>query len=216
MWWKVLPKKRRTYKPANVSYLEKWLHALCFCGLLLIVCTTVGLTGCNRWSNYQQIKVTQVYDGDTILLENGEKVRLIGIDCPEAHDSDKLISDARRTGEGIESIKEKGRYAKNFTQSILEGQTVRLEFDAQRHDQYGRLLAYVWMEVDPSSALGQAVGSYIDLPPPTETPRLEKAQLLVNELILRMGHARPMPIAPNTKYADHFQQLYQQSKGRWN
>jgi micrococcal nuclease len=175
-----------------------------------------GLIGCARSSDYEHIKVIKVFDGDTILLENGEKVRMIGIDCPEAHDSDKLISDARRTGEGIEAIKEKGRHAKNFTQTILEGRTVRLEFDVERRDQYGRTLAYVWMEVDPQSPLGQAVVGYIDPVPSAENPRLEKAQLFVNELILRMGHARPMPIAPNTKYADHFQQLYQEIKGRWN
>ncbi|MEO0248916.1 MAG: thermonuclease family protein, partial [candidate division WOR-3 bacterium] len=38
----------------------------------------------------EYFKVSRVVDGDTIVLENGEKVRLIGIDTPEVDKSAKL------------------------------------------------------------------------------------------------------------------------------
>ena len=36
--------------------------------------------------NLQKVKVLRVIDGDTIELENGQKVRYIGIDTPETVD----------------------------------------------------------------------------------------------------------------------------------
>ena len=40
----------------------------------------------NQEVNYSDILVKRVIDGDTLLLENKERVRLIGIDTPEMHD----------------------------------------------------------------------------------------------------------------------------------
>ncbi len=80
--------------------------------------------------------VSRVVDGDTIVLENGEKVRLIGVDTPETHDPRKPVEYF-------------GKEATNFTRSLVEGQQVLIEKDpANAHighkDKYGRTLAYVW------------------------------------------------------------------------
>ena len=45
--------------------------------------------------NYADILVQRAVDGDTLKLENGERVRLIGIDTPEMHESDKLYRDSQ-------------------------------------------------------------------------------------------------------------------------
>lgn len=77
-------------------------------------------------------KVIRVIDGDTFeaQIDNKiEKVRLIGVDCPE---STTIIEPY-----GIESA--------NFTKSILLNKEVFLEFDVQLNDKYGRVLAYVWL-----------------------------------------------------------------------
>ena len=80
--------------------------------------------------------VTDVVDGDTIEVDRGSHivdVRLIGIDTPETvHPS-----------EPVECF---GPQASAFTSSHLEGEQVRLEFDIERRDQYGRALAYVWID----------------------------------------------------------------------
>ena len=81
--------------------------------------------------------VKQVVDGDTIVLENGERVRLIGIDAPE-------IKHATKAGA------EMGKKAAAFARKLVEGKRVRLEFDpanaGRAHkDTRKRTLAYVFL-----------------------------------------------------------------------
>jgi len=78
-------------------------------------------------------KVVYVYDGDTIKLANGEKVRYLGIDTPEMN---------YKTPPAEYFAKD----AKAFNQRLVDGKIVRLEFDAQRRDKYQRLLAYVYLD----------------------------------------------------------------------
>jgi endonuclease YncB( thermonuclease family) len=77
-------------------------------------------------------RVARVLDGDTVILEGGETVRVIGIDTPETHHPD--------LGEqpfGAEA-------AERTTQLVL-GRSVGLEADLEAVDQYGRRLAHVWV-----------------------------------------------------------------------
>jgi micrococcal nuclease len=77
-------------------------------------------------------KVKRVIDGDTLLLINGERVRLIGVDTPETKHPQKPVQYF-----GIEAYK--------FTKQMAEGKVVKLEYDWQRRDRYRRLLAYVYL-----------------------------------------------------------------------
>ncbi len=93
--------------------------------------------------------VAKAFDGDTILLENGEKVRLIGVDTPETHDDDgRNAAHARRFGKAEGLVDEFALKAKEFTASSVAGQKVRLAYDWERRDKYGRTLAYVYREPD--------------------------------------------------------------------
>lgn len=83
------------------------------------------------------IKVVRVIDGDTIELENKQKVRYIGIDSPELHDPRKPVQCFAR--EALE--KNKG---------LVEGKDIRLEKDVSETDRYGRLLRYVYLPGDAS------------------------------------------------------------------
>lgn len=76
--------------------------------------------------------VERVIDGDTIVVRGVGRVRLIGVDTPET-------VDPRRAVEFF------GREASAFTKRLLEGQRVRLEYDRERTDRYGRTLAYVYL-----------------------------------------------------------------------
>jgi micrococcal nuclease len=78
-------------------------------------------------------QVTRVIDGDTLLLSDGDKVRLIGVDTPELYHPLKLVQYFARE-------------ASEFTREMVEGKKVRLEYDWQKRDKYGRLLAYVYLE----------------------------------------------------------------------
>ena len=78
------------------------------------------------------ISVKWVSDGDTIVLGDGRHVRYIGINAPEiAHDNQKA-----------EAF---GYTAKKYNQSLVRSKKVRLEFDKEKYDRYGRLLAYIFL-----------------------------------------------------------------------
>lgn len=79
-------------------------------------------------------RITYVIDGDTILLNNKEKVRLIGIDAPEIQHND---IPSQRFGEE----------AKEFLKHLAEGKEGTLEYEPNDiRDKYGRLLAYVFLK----------------------------------------------------------------------
>jgi len=75
----------------------------------------------------------RVVDGDTLVLDGDERIRLIGVDTPES-------VDPRRP------VEQFGKEAAAFTRRLAEGRRVRLEFDQERRDHYGRTLAYVYLE----------------------------------------------------------------------
>ncbi len=78
-----------------------------------------------------RITVRRVVDGDTLILSDGMRVRLIGVDTPETKDPHRPVQYF-------------GREASEFTRQHIEGKPVRLEYDWQRLDKYGRTLAYVY------------------------------------------------------------------------
>lgn len=75
----------------------------------------------------KEISVKRVIDGDTIELEDGTRVRYIGMDTPEAGDCF-------------------GQEAARENRKLVEGKRVRLETDVQKLDKYSRLLAYVFVD----------------------------------------------------------------------
>ena len=77
-------------------------------------------------------RVERVVDGDTIIVSGVGRVRLIGVDTPES-------VDPRRPVEFF------GKEASAFTRRLVDGKRVRLEYDWERADRYGRTLAYVYL-----------------------------------------------------------------------
>ncbi|MEW6007827.1 MAG: thermonuclease family protein [bacterium] len=79
-------------------------------------------------------RVSCVLDGDTILLDNGETVRLIGVDAPEIHHPEL-------------PVQRFGKEAMQFLKRLVEGLECTLEYEPNNlRDQYGRLLAYVFVD----------------------------------------------------------------------
>jgi micrococcal nuclease len=86
----------------------------------------------------QAALVTRVVDGDTIEVLLGGRavdVRLLGVDTPE-------------TVHPSEPVECYGPAASAFTSRALGGERVRLTYDEERVDPYGRALAYVWLDGD--------------------------------------------------------------------
>lgn len=82
---------------------------------------------------YSYYQVKRVYDGDTILLTNGMKVRLSGINTPEV---ERRSKPAQMGGEE----------AKRWLINKLKHVKVRLEKDVVKRDKYNRLLAHIFTD----------------------------------------------------------------------
>ena len=97
----------------------------------------------SRWR-----RVEKVLDGDTIRLETGELVRLVGVDTPESSENRKLREDIYKMGMPVRErdLALLGQAASAFTRALVEGRQCWLEFEKGPKDQYGRLLAYVHLE----------------------------------------------------------------------
>ena len=82
---------------------------------------------------YGFYSVKTVYDGDTVALEDGRKIRLLGINTPEVQHKDNMANAG-------------GEDAKAWLTKKLQNTRVRLEFDAEKTDKYGRTLAHLFSE----------------------------------------------------------------------
>jgi endonuclease YncB( thermonuclease family) len=110
--------------------MVKTCRLLLICTAILFLCCVgsalIGWFDQKTQSEYQTVLVTQVVDGDTITVEGGQQVRLIGIDAPE-RDEDCYAE------------------AKENLKSRILHKEVDLEKDITDKDQYGRSLRYVWL-----------------------------------------------------------------------
>ncbi len=77
--------------------------------------------------------VRWVSDGDTIILSTGQCIRYIGVNAPE-------IDHEHQQAQPY------GYQAKSFNKNLILSKRIRLEYDLERHDRYGRELAYIFLE----------------------------------------------------------------------
>jgi micrococcal nuclease len=127
--------------------------------------------------------VTKVVDGDTFWADDGTskglKIRLIGVDAPESRRSFK------------KKVGYFGKEAKTYLTNLLSGKSVRLEYDLNPTDHFGRTLAYVYLED----------GTF------------------VNAELVKNGFAMTLTVPPNVKFADEFVKLQEEarenSRGLW-
>jgi micrococcal nuclease len=120
----------------------------------------------------------RVVDGDTVVLDGNEKVRLIGINTPET-------VDPRRKVEFF------GKEASARTKALLTGKSVKVEYDVERKDRYGRTLAYLFLED----------GTFVNLS------------------LVEDGYASAYRYPPNVRYADRFREAErgarEERRGLW-
>ncbi len=74
--------------------------------------------------------VAYIIDGDTLVLQGGQRVRVLGIDAPEME----------RNGQPAQFLAHKSKAA---LADLTRGKRIRLEYGRLRYDHYGRLLAYL-------------------------------------------------------------------------
>jgi micrococcal nuclease len=139
--------------------------------------------------------VAYVVDGDTVAvrIDRGmERVRFIGIDTPESRKNEQARLQAERSERDIKTIMDFGRRAKDTLKGLLpKGTELRIEYDIQKRDKYGRLLGYVY----------------------------RADNTMVNEEMILRGYAQVLTVPPNVKYVDRFKKALAKSqkekRGLW-
>jgi micrococcal nuclease len=149
---------------------RKILYILIFLIVIFFGSKELLAQNINKTNNFYKVK--RVIDGDTIQLENGQKVRYIGINTPES-------VDPRRPVQCF------GKEASKRNKELVEGKVVRLEKDVEDKDKYGRLLRYVYL---PSGAfinyelVKQGYASVYTFPPNVKyVNKLQQAQKYARE-----------------------------------
>lgn len=121
--------------------------------------STAGKTSSE--TKYGTFRVSRVVDGDTFIIRKNMKnirVRILEVDTPESVSSDASKNCVY------------GKKASRYTKKRLEGKKVRLTFDREHEDRYGRKLCYVYLS----------------------------DRTFYNRELARKGMARSMIISPNT------------------
>lgn len=127
-------RRRITGKPARTVRFIRTLCALVFAGFYvpLTVLTAHGgfVDGAKTDVTPNSGTVVQVVDGDTVMLQDGTKVRYLGVDAPEMDHEN-----GRHDCYAAEASKRNA--------ALVLKRTVRLVYDIRKRDDHGRLLAYV-------------------------------------------------------------------------
>jgi micrococcal nuclease len=125
------------------------------------------LISCTSPDDYSRIKVIQVIDGDTIKLANGKLLRYIGIDTPEVR--------IKKQNRFVYAPQPYAIEAKELNKKLVENKFVKVEFDVEKTDVYGRLLGYCFV-----------------------------GNTFINTKLLGEGYAVLYTMPPNVKYVDAF------------
>jgi len=122
------------------------------------VCTAHA-SGCPAVNSSERVQVAFVYDGDTVKLTDGRRLRIIGINTPE-------IS---HTGQPSQAL---AAQAKASLTDLLDkhSRVLFLQYGQEHHDHYGRLLAHAFLEDGNNLAvhlLEQGLATALVVPPNT-------------------------------------------------
>jgi micrococcal nuclease len=121
--------------------------------------TTLNASDCPAVRTSEEVEVNYVYDGDTVKLTDGRRLRFIGINTPEIG----------RRGQVNQAL---AQQARTFLNDLLDShdRILKLQSDAEEHDRYGRVLAHAFLENGASVAvqlLDAGLATTLVVPPDT-------------------------------------------------
>jgi len=138
---------------------------------------------------YSDVLIKRVISSDTVELDTGERIKLIGIRSPEIPRRFKR-EDIQKNEYGIiiekkiNPITPIEKQAYDFTQKLLEGKRVRCELDKKKTDANHATLVYIFL---PN-------------------------KVMANTEILRNGFAHLKIRPPNLKYAERLREAYREAR----
>jgi micrococcal nuclease len=130
--------------------------ALLLWGAFFIACSSLVYAQCGDSSSARLVSVAHVYDGDTVRLADGRRVRLIGLNTPETgkegFPSEYLADEASRK-----------------LREMLSNGNVKLALGVERQDRYKRWLGHLYVndELVSERLLREGLAFHINIPPNT-------------------------------------------------
>lgn len=148
--------------------------------ILLLLTISLLLSGCvfNTQKQSEEVYIERIIDGDTVKTAAGKSIRLLGVDTPELdwENNDHEFY---------------AREAREFSINNLLDKNVKLKFDQEKEDNYGRTLAYLYKNGEN-----------------------------FNLKLLENGFATVMIVEPNDRYEDKFKKAAEKArrakKGLWS
>lgn len=131
----------------------------CVVFVFLWLCSSVWAAECSLLpykSRVETVQVESIYDGDTLILQDGRRVRLLGINTPELARSKK------------EKAQPLGLEAKQQLQELLGNDPAFILVDKDPEDHYGRVLAHLFDDRGDNvvaKMLQQGMGFAVVIPP---------------------------------------------------
>jgi len=176
-----------------------YLFGFILCLQLTNVSTTFAQTAFEavlgeQLDQYKDVVVAKVTTVDTFVLDDGKRVRMIGIkapDLPKKVQAEREVAGEmgfvmrRQDDEEVDPTTNIEQEAFDFVRELLEGKHVRLEFDHERKSEDLKTLAYVYLLKDDT---------------------------FVNAEIIKQGYASLSIRPPNTKYEDTLREAYQEAR----
>ena len=153
-----------------------------------------------------------ILDGDTFDLVGCERtldeagdddrIRLLGVQAPE------IASEA----DEAECF---GNEATEYLRQLIDGRTLRLEFDQECYGYYNRTLAWVFISGEEDDPLREELEEFDEIGLNEDG----SFEVLVNELMVRAGYARIYEAEEEGRYFDRLQQAELQAahsdQGLW-
>ena len=154
---------------------------------IIFLCCLLLLLGCQSKQNEFQDGTVSI---TVVKVVSGQTLQVVGL-----REQPSLVSEVRLNSISAPSTRQRpwGEASKRRLIELIENgsEPVRLEFDLEAKDKFGRTLAYVW-----------------------------KGKTLINEQLVKEGHALFISRSPNNKYdsrlerAQHWSRLM--GEGIWN
>ena len=142
--------------------------------------------------DYGHIRVDGVISADTLRLQSGEKVKLIGVDTPHSKFTPGFTLYLRITGEKTDKLVRIFDQASKFVKELTLGKYVRLEFDKNKSAKNEGLLAYAYLSDGK----------------------------MLNAEIIKEGYSRVLEVPPNLKHMGELYDAEREAKeakrGLWS
>ncbi len=166
----------------------RYFYLVILCLMASLVLAAEGVDDLiHSTSKQEQVLVVKVTNTDTIVLENGQRIKLLGIESFGLPPRPMVKYDNKGRpieNKEIEATIPLEEQAIVFAQNLMEGKKVKLEYDVESRDDHGYKTAYVYL---PDGHMA-------------------------NTELLRQGFVRLKIRPPNVKHMDLFRNAYQEAR----